>query len=136
MPIPNSEAELAELCRSLGAPDAEQWAHSQVAEDIPQLLRFLFLKHEWAARACIAARSTHVQQLQGASLAQPTGLQPPHAFALGRHGAHFPLSTSRNASTSSILFASSFFSLLFSASSVFSRCASDTFMPPNFAFQA
>lgn len=49
MPIPKSEEELAEVFRGLGAPDPERWAHSQVAEGIPQLLRFLFLKHAWAS---------------------------------------------------------------------------------------
>ena len=44
--------------------------------------------------------------------------------------------TSRMASISSIEFASSFLSFVFSASRPFRRCASDTFMPPNFAFQA
>ncbi len=48
MPLPTSEAELAALLRALGAPSPEQWARSQVAEGIPQLLRFLFLKHAWA----------------------------------------------------------------------------------------
>jgi hypothetical protein len=47
MPVPNSETELTELFRKLGASSPEQWAHSQVKEGIPQLLRFLFLKGAW-----------------------------------------------------------------------------------------
>jgi hypothetical protein len=47
MPMPNSEAELTALFRELGASSPEQWAHSQVRENIPQLMRFLFLKSAW-----------------------------------------------------------------------------------------
>ena len=49
MPLPTTEAELTALFRALGAPSPEQWAQSQVSEGIPQLLRFLFLKHAWAS---------------------------------------------------------------------------------------
>ena len=49
MPLPTSEGELTALFRALGAPSPEQWAQSQVAEGIPQVLRFLFLKHAWAS---------------------------------------------------------------------------------------
>lgn len=48
MPIPTSEAELAALFQELGAEAPEQWAHSQITENIPQLLRFLFIKNAWA----------------------------------------------------------------------------------------
>jgi hypothetical protein len=48
MPIPTTEAELTELFRTLGARHPDQWARSQIAEGIPQLLRFLFLKEAWA----------------------------------------------------------------------------------------
>jgi hypothetical protein len=47
VPLPSTERELAELFRQLGAPSPEQWAQSQVTEGIPQLARFLFLKHAW-----------------------------------------------------------------------------------------
>lgn len=47
MPIPASEEQLAALFRELGAQEPELWAHSQVSEGIPQLLRFLFLKSAW-----------------------------------------------------------------------------------------
>jgi hypothetical protein len=47
MLIPTSEIELTALFRELGASTPEQWAHSQVSEGIPQLLRFLFLKGAW-----------------------------------------------------------------------------------------
>jgi len=48
VPLPSTERELAELFRQLGAPSPEAWAHSQVTEGIPQLMRFLFLKHAWS----------------------------------------------------------------------------------------
>ena len=48
MPIPSDLGELTALFKELGAPDAEQWAASEVAEGIPQLLRFLFLKNAWS----------------------------------------------------------------------------------------
>ena len=48
---------------------------------------------------------------------------------------HFFDSSSRNAAVSSIASASSFFSRAFSSSSCFSRFASETSIPPNFAFQ-
>jgi hypothetical protein len=47
MPIPTSKEELTALFRELGAKEPEQWAHSQVAQGYPQLLRFLFLKSAW-----------------------------------------------------------------------------------------
>ena len=40
-------AELTQLFRQLGAPDPAGWARSQVAEGIPQLARFLFLRQAW-----------------------------------------------------------------------------------------
>lgn len=49
MPIPPSEEELTALFQELGAREPQEWAHSQVAEGIPQVLRFLFLKHAWAS---------------------------------------------------------------------------------------
>ena len=49
MPIPTSENELATLFRELGAREPEQWAHSQVTDGIPQLLRFLFLSQAWSS---------------------------------------------------------------------------------------
>jgi hypothetical protein len=42
-----SEAELTDLFRRLGAPDPEGWAHSEVSEGIPQLLRYLVLRGVW-----------------------------------------------------------------------------------------
>ena len=47
--IPLTEDELVDLFRRLGAPSPEDWAHSQVTEDIPQLARFLFLKQAWSS---------------------------------------------------------------------------------------
>jgi len=47
MPIPASESDLVSLFRELGAKAPEQWAHSQITEGIPQLMRFLFLKSAW-----------------------------------------------------------------------------------------
>jgi hypothetical protein len=47
MPIPTSETALTQLFEELGANAPAQWAHSQVHEGIPQLLRFLFLKSAW-----------------------------------------------------------------------------------------
>lgn len=42
------EAEkLADAFRALGADDPEGWAASEVAEDIPQLARFLLLRRLW-----------------------------------------------------------------------------------------
>ena len=78
----------------------------------------------------------HAHQPQGLAVAQASLLQLPHDLATRRHGHYFALSTSRIASISSIELASSFLSFVFSASSAFRRCASDTFMPPNLAFQA
>jgi hypothetical protein len=42
------ETDLVDLFRRLGAPSPEDWAHSQVAEGIPQLARFVFLKQAWS----------------------------------------------------------------------------------------
>ncbi|HYR09163.1 MAG TPA: hypothetical protein VEQ60_15375 [Longimicrobium sp.] len=39
--------ELAEKFREAGAEEPEGWAASEVAEDIPQLARFLFLRSVW-----------------------------------------------------------------------------------------
>lgn len=42
-----NEQELTELFRKLGAQEPESWAHSQITEGIPQLLRYLFLRQAW-----------------------------------------------------------------------------------------
>ena len=42
-----TERELAAVFRSLGAPDPEGWARSQIEEGIPQLARYLFLRRAW-----------------------------------------------------------------------------------------
>lgn len=41
--------ELTGLFRKLGARDPEAWAESEIAEGIPQLERFLFLRQAWRA---------------------------------------------------------------------------------------
>ncbi|EWS53488.1 hypothetical protein X551_03718 [Methylibium sp. T29] len=99
----------------------------------------LCLTHKIQDRLTLARRCRY---RVGASIpshtafAQASLLQLLHHLATRRHGRYFPLSTSRIASISSIELASSFFSFVFSSSSAFSRCASETFMPPNLAFQA
>jgi hypothetical protein len=46
MSYPNRQTELAEVFRSLGASDPDQWAYSEVHEGIPQLHRYFFcVKH-------------------------------------------------------------------------------------------
>lgn len=45
----SEQDRLAALLRQLGAPDPEAWAQSEIAEGIPQLLRFLFLRGAWKA---------------------------------------------------------------------------------------
>jgi len=47
MTIPDDIHELTALFKTLGAPDPEAWASSQVNEGIPQLARFLFLRQAW-----------------------------------------------------------------------------------------
>jgi hypothetical protein len=42
-----NEDELADLFFKLGARDSRGWAHSQLAEGLPQLARFLFLRQAW-----------------------------------------------------------------------------------------
>jgi hypothetical protein len=41
------EQSLTALFRRLGAPHPEAWARSQLAEGIPQLARYLFLRQAW-----------------------------------------------------------------------------------------
>jgi hypothetical protein len=47
MPIPKTQSELAEIFRKLGATSPEEWARSQLNEEIPQVIRYLFLKQAW-----------------------------------------------------------------------------------------
>jgi hypothetical protein len=42
-----NEQQLTELFRELGAEEPESWAHSQIAEGISQLPRYLFLRQAW-----------------------------------------------------------------------------------------
>jgi hypothetical protein len=42
-----NEQQLTELFRKLGAEEPESWAHSQIAEGILQLPRYLFLRQAW-----------------------------------------------------------------------------------------
>jgi len=39
--------KLVALFKTLGAPEPEGWAASQIEEGIPQLARFLFLRQAW-----------------------------------------------------------------------------------------
>ena len=43
-----NKQELTETFRKFGASNPEQWAESEIEEDIPQLARFLFLKGAWS----------------------------------------------------------------------------------------
>jgi hypothetical protein len=45
--IPTTLPALTRLFAKLGAPDPAAWAESQLAEGIPQLARFLFLRQAW-----------------------------------------------------------------------------------------
>jgi len=47
MPIPENLSDLAKLFHKLGASDPEDWACSQIEEQIPQLHRYLFLRQAW-----------------------------------------------------------------------------------------
>ena len=47
MEIPDTLEGLTELFRRLGAPHPEQWASSQLKENIPQLHRYLWLRSAW-----------------------------------------------------------------------------------------
>lgn len=42
-----NEQELSDLFRKLGARNPQDWARSQLQENIPQLARFLFLRQAW-----------------------------------------------------------------------------------------
>ena len=42
-----NQADLTALFRKLGAEDPAGWARSQIAEGIPQLARYLFLRQAW-----------------------------------------------------------------------------------------
>jgi hypothetical protein len=46
---PNELQRLSEIFRQLGAVDPQSYASSQLAEGIPQLAHFVFLKQAWAA---------------------------------------------------------------------------------------
>jgi hypothetical protein len=47
-PATRSRAEkLIKLMGELGAPEPEEWVYSEITEDIPQLARFLVLRHLW-----------------------------------------------------------------------------------------
>src|SRR6056297_3670853 len=63
-------------------------------------------------------------------------LQMRNGFALHGGPYHFFARSSFIAAASSICSAKSFFSFAFSSSSALSRLASETVIPPNFAFQA
>ena len=49
-------AQLTQLFRQAGASNPEQWARSEIDEDIPQLARFLFLRQAW--RSVVSAGDT------------------------------------------------------------------------------
>src|ERR1700759_3618111 len=67
--------------------------------------------------------------------AHPVGIHEMRdSFPLGRGRHHFFPKRSFNAALSSMASASNRFSRVFSSSSVFSRLASETSIPPNFAF--
>ena len=40
-------AKLTQLLRAAGAANPEDWARSEINEDIPQLARFMFLRQAW-----------------------------------------------------------------------------------------
>ena len=45
--MPDPLESLTRLLQFAGAPDPAGWAESEVAEDIPQLARYLFLRQAW-----------------------------------------------------------------------------------------
>jgi hypothetical protein len=47
MQINTPLAKLTAVFRTLGAPNPESWARSEITEGIPQLARFLFLRQAW-----------------------------------------------------------------------------------------
>lgn len=89
-----------------------------------------------AQRLILPCRPVDPDQPAGTTLGEAVvGHQLPHrSVALRRPGQFFP-SRSFSADTSSIVSASSLFSRRFSSSSVRNRAASDTVIPPYFAFQ-
>ena len=114
-----------------------QWEPDQYAPPPAALPIVGCLQAAIAVVAGLAAQvaGAHACQPQGLPLAETADPQFTNDLVTRRDGCHLLLSTSRIASTSSIELPRSFFSLEFPASSAFRRCTSDTFMPPNLAFQ-
>src|SRR5258706_6530623 len=83
----------------------------------------------WARLVTHRTRA-HAYDLQAVTLREALRLHPPHQLTTHWGGHHFFRSASRVTSFSSIDSANSFFSRAFSASSAFTRFASDTRMPP------
>ncbi len=90
----------------------------------------------WPAWAVPHAGAIDPDKATGPPLAHAEGrLKMNASLPAGGGPYHFFASSSFSAAASNIASASSFFSRVFSASSVFNRRASDTSMPPYFAFQ-
>lgn len=94
------------------------------------------LSRSWLSRFVTQGAGAYAHQPQGSAFAQAQTLQLPHDLAMRSYDHYFALSASRIVSISSIELASSFLSFVLSIFSAFRRCASETFVLPNLAFQA
>lgn len=81
--MPDSLKTLTETFRRLGAPEPEQWAKSQLEERIPQLERFLFLKHAWEGVVADGSEEW-IQQAIHAAESDPNGPYSGLGLALSR----------------------------------------------------
>ncbi len=104
---------------------------SQLTQSLPQC------RVIWPSRSVTNHLAVRPNDLTRPPLAHLVGRgEMSDSFPLGGGRQNFFVRRSFNATLSSIASARSRFSLAFSSSSAFRRFASDTSMPPNFAFQA
>jgi hypothetical protein len=78
-------ARLVDQFRAVGADVPEDWALSEVAENIPQLARYLVLRHLWRREIDTWTDDTNwIQDMIGRAERQPTGLFADAGDALRR----------------------------------------------------
>jgi hypothetical protein len=66
-------AHLVEQLRAVGADQPEDWAFSEVAENIPQLARFLVLRHLWRREIDSWQDVSWIQDMVARAKRDPTG---------------------------------------------------------------
>lgn len=86
--VRDSAVSLAEKFKELGAQDPEEWARSEISENIPQLARFMVLRALWREAISPWMDASALSDVAAAQRLIDAGADPHDVLLVARAGAY------------------------------------------------